>query len=328
MNYCFKGMNLKALINKYMSGKIKVDDFKQLQRVTHKVTDEELSSTLETLWMESGSKPMDVSTKKEVQETLERQLIVPQRKAFFKWKNIAVAVALPLLIFSTIYLYVTPRMIPEQQFVVESAKGQKTQIYLPDGTKVWLNSNSHISYNSNYNQNNRTVSLRGEAFFDVEKNEESKFIVDIGDVTVTVHGTAFNITAYENDSIVSISLNRGKISIEETDSHYQIASLTPNQEIIVNRNDLSSELRSCDAELNSLWTQNRLKLEEATTEELFKKMEHWYGVNISVSNINPNNIYSVTIKTESLREMLDLINKLTPITYTINGEEVKVTYKR
>jgi len=321
-------MDLRKLLDKYISGKIKGDDFRLLREYTHKTSDENLDTIFEALWREAERKPMDINIKKEVKETLGRRLAVPQRKSIFKWKNIAVAIVLPLLIFSTTYLFITSKLTPEQQFVIKSAKGQKTQIYLPDGTKVWLNSNSHISYNSNYNHNNRTVLLRGEAFFEVEKNESSKFIVDIGDVAVVVHGTAFNITAYENDSIASVSLNRGKINIENISNHYQIATLIPNQEILINRNNLSSELRDCDAELNSLWTQDRLKLDDVNTEVLFKKMEHWYGVNISISNINPDYVYSVTIKTESLREMLDLINKLTPITYTINGEEVRVIYKR
>ena len=321
-------MDLRTLLKKYMSGKTKVDDFKLLQDTIRNISDKELDSSLENLWAESEMRVMDPVIKQEVRETLQQQLHVTKRKSMFNWKNVAVAVLIPALLFSTTYLYFTSKPNVEQEFVVKSAKGQKTQIYLPDGTKVWLNSDSHISYNSNYNHDNRHISLKGEAFFDVEKNQESKFIVDVGDVTVIVHGTAFNVTAYEGDSIISVSLNRGKVSVENTNSHHIIASLSPDQQVTVNRNNFSSKLMACDAELNSLWTQNRLRLEDATTEELYKKMEHWYGVNITVSNINPNNVYSLTIKTESLREMLDLINKLTPISYTINGEEVRVTYKK
>ncbi|MDU1892904.1 MAG: FecR family protein [Dysgonomonas sp.] len=320
-------MDLKALLNKYIAGNIKTDDFRSLRDLASNTSDKELDTTLQSLWMESESKPMNLGTKEEVRENLQRQLHITEKKRFLNWKNIAVSILLPALILSTTYLFITSRLESEQKFVVESAKGQKTQIYLPDGTKVWLNSGSYITYNSKYNRGNRSVSLKGEAFFEVEKNENSKFIVDVDGVAITVHGTAFNITAYENDSLISVSLNRGKVSVENTNSLHLIANLLPNQEIVVNRNDLSSELTHCDAELNSLWTQNRLKLEEATPSELFKKMEHWYGVNITIENENHKNKYSLTIKTESLREMLDLINKLTPITYSINGEEVTIRYK-
>lgn len=321
-------VDLKTLLKKYMSGKIKAEDFKLLRDSIRDLSDKDMDSSLEVLWGESERKAMDSETKREVKATLQRQLFTTTKKSSLNWKNMAVAVLLPLLFLFTTYLFITARQPVAQEFVVKSAKGQKTQIDLPDGTKVWLNSASQISYNSNYNQKNRYIQLKGEAFFDVKKNGKEMFIVDVNGVWVNVHGTAFNVTAYEEDSIVSVSLNKGRVNLENTYNHYTIASLFPNQQVIVNRKNLSSELMECDAELNSLWTQGRLKLEDVTTEELFKKMEHWYGVNINVSNINPDNIYSLTIKTESLREMLDLINKLTPITYQINGEEVRVIYKR
>jgi len=320
-------MDIKTLLKKYMSGKIKADDFKLLKDYTHDTSDKDLDTTFEALWMESDRKPMNRNTKDGVKETLDRQLLFSKKKTSLNWKNIVAAVLLPILMFSTAYFYITS-LKPSQEFIVASAKGQKTQIYLPDGTKVWLNSESHISYNSDYNQNNRQVSLKGEAFFDVKENDKVKFIVDVGGVAVNVHGTAFNVTAYQSDSIISVSLNKGKVNIENTKNQQILASMSPNQQVIVNRNNLSSTLMTCDADLNSLWIQNRLKLEDAATEELFKKMEHWYGVNINVENIKSQNKYSLTIKAESLREMLDLINKLTPITYQINGEEVKVIYKK
>lgn len=320
-------MDLNALLRKYMSGKIKADDFKLLRDSTLNLSDKDLDVSLEVLWSESDRKVMDPKTKREVRETLRRQLFATTKKTTLNWRNIAVAVLLPLLGLSTAYIVITSKQPAPQEFVVRSAKGQKTQIFLPDGTKVWLNSATQISYNSNYNRKNRYIYLKGEAFFDVEKNENTMFIVDVDGVSVNVHGTAFNVTAYEDDSIVSVSLNRGRVGVESTNNRYTITRLLPNQQVTVNRKDLSSTLTECDAELNSLWTQDRLKLEDATTGELFKKMEHWYGVNIKVSNIDPGNSYSLTIKTESLREMLELINKLTPITYQINGEEVRVIYK-
>lgn len=320
-------MELKALLKKYMSGKIKAEEFKQLRHSARNLSDKSLDSTLEVLWAESGRRAMDPETKKEVRETLQRELFTAKRRNPHNWRNIAVIILLPLFALSTTYLFIISRQATTQEFVVRSAKGQKTQVDLPDGTKVWLNSASQIRYNSRYNQKNRYISLKGEAFFDVKEDKKTIFIVDVGGVSINVRGTAFNVTAYEGDSLISVSLNRGKVNLENTYSRQTIASLLPNQQITINRKNLSTRLMKCDAELNSLWTQNRLKLEDVSTEELFKNMEHWYGVNIDVKHINPNNIYSLTIKTESLREMLDLINKLTPIIYHINGEEVSVYVK-
>ncbi len=321
-------MKLRTLLEKYMSGKMKATDFPLFRDSISQTSDRQLDAMLESLWMDKPVTPMDSRIKKEVKDTLEHQLGLPGKKHFLSWKNIAVAILLPVCMLSTVYLLVTGRLDTGQEFIVESAKGQKTQLLLPDGSKVWLNSGSHISYNSKYNQRNRTISLKGEAFFEVESNPGSKFRVNVGEVAVVVHGTAFNVEAYEGDSIISVSLNRGKVSLENQLNNQRIAQLQPNQSISINRYNLSSQITDCDADLNSLWTQNRLKLEEATTAELFRKMEHWYGVTIDGRQVNPNNRYSLTIKTESLREMLGLINRITPITYTINGEEVTVSDKK
>lgn len=321
-------MDLKILLKKYMSGTIKVEDFKLLRKCIHDLSDKDLDGILEALWIESGRRKMDVETKREVREKLQRQLFSkPPRRTVGGWRNLAVAVLIPLFILSGTGLFILSQQHEPQDFVVRAAKGQKTQIDLPDGTRVWLNSASQISYTSNYNCKNRSISLKGEAFFDVKKNDKTMFVVDVGGISVNVHGTAFNVTAYESDSLVCVSLNRGRVSIENTDLHWTIANLSPNHQITVNRNNLSSEIIECDAEVNSLWVQNRLKMDDTFAEELFRKMEHWYGVNISASNVKPSHIYSLTIKTESLREMLELINILTPIKYQINGEEVIIVYK-
>lgn len=77
--------------------------------------------------------------------------------------------------------------------VVMAPSGQKTQLVLPDGTLVWLNSGSRLSYNYQYSTKDRVVYLEGEAFFDVKKDTQYPFIVKAGAVDVKVHGTAFNV---------------------------------------------------------------------------------------------------------------------------------------
>ena len=84
---------------------------------------------------------------------------------------------------------------------------------------------------------------------------------------------------------------------------------------------------SCDAETEGIWRYGRMKIESASMEEVIHKMERWYGVNIHLAENKDTRKYWLTIKTESLTEMLELINKITPINYSINGEEVHVRYR-
>ena len=105
-----------------------------------------------------------------------------------------------------------------------------------------------------------------------------------------------------------------------------IAKLEPNHKLIIGDNGKCS-LMACDAELDAIWRLGRLRIEGDGFKDLVEKMERWYGVDIKVEGRNLPNQYWMTIKTESLREMLEIINRITPIEYWINGEEVRIICK-
>jgi ferric-dicitrate binding protein FerR (iron transport regulator) len=214
-----------------------------------------------------------------------------------------------------------------QNMVVSVPSGQKTRLMLPDGTYVWLNSESSICYPSDFNAGRRIVKLEGEAFFDVRKSADMPFIVETKTVNVKVHGTSFNVKAYKEDINTSIALKEGKVSLLSAFTNNVIASLKPNEIAIVDKHN-SYEILPCDAENESIWRHNKLHFENLPAQEVWKKLERWYGVDITVENEKPEQTYRFTIKTETLTELLVLINKLTPIDYRLNGEEVKIRYKQ
>ena len=92
--------------------------------------------------------------------------------------------------------------------------GNRSVIYLPDSSKVWLNSSSSLQYSSNFNKKNRTVELKGEGYFEVAHSKKP-FIVDVGDFNIKVYGTRFNVSAYQDDPYIETCLARGKISIQK-----------------------------------------------------------------------------------------------------------------
>ena len=83
----------------------------------------------------------------------------------------------------------------------------------------------------------------------------------------------------------------------------------------------------CDAETESSWHHNLLKFDGTPAKEVWKKLERWYGVDIALSDVSPAQAYWFTIKTESLTELLEMINKITPIEYKLDGKEVTIRYK-
>ena len=251
-----------------------------------------------------------------------------KNKAFrlsVNWRNVAAILLLPVMALS-IYLY-TNRTLNQTsgrvvQYVVPD--GQKSKVILADGTQVWLNSGSTLSVSMD-NDNRRKVKLSGEAFFDVTKDKEVPFLVETKEYTVKVYGTQFDVRVY-NDQIESETiLKEGSISIL-TNSKKEI-KMSPGQRVFLDR-EKKYTLSEVNPDIYLSWKDNVLKINNEKLQDLLVRMEHWYGVKIKVDNYDrvKDLKYTLTIKTESLKEMLDLMNYVTPLTYKIEGESVILKY--
>lgn len=308
-----------------MFGKITPEQFKQLRSTLNTSSDQNLESVMQTLW-EDPLTPLSVSaaSNQRIVEVLERHT---HTKSYnLRWLKIASIIFFPLFLTWGPYWYFSPERIAVPDMIVMADSGQKTHLILPDGSKVWLNSQSSLSYPSDFGTENRTVRLVGEGYFEVVKDKTRTFCVETEGVNILVHGTKFNIDAHSSTLKTDISLLEGSISIEDKEQN-TLATLIPNQTIKVNNQSLQFEIIEEDTQLSAQWSENKCRVENATAEEVFKRMGYWYGLNIHLENNNTNYRYGFTIKEESFREFLELINELTPLEYSINGEEVTIRYK-
>ncbi|MDR1624504.1 MAG: FecR domain-containing protein [Tannerellaceae bacterium] len=215
-----------------------------------------------------------------------------------------------------------------QRNIVIAPPGSKTQVILPDSTVVCLNAGSRLSYSRLYNSKTRMVELEGEGYFDVRSNPERPFTVHAGTIHVKALGTVFNVRAYHDEDEVNVALINGRVQLLAAADRHVLATLCPNQSGVVKKDGTGRcHIADCDAELEAVWRFNKLKFENVPVAFMVKKLERWYGVHINVVNAPPERTYRLTVKTETLTELLGLINKLTPIEYKINGEEVTVKYK-
>lgn len=209
---------------------------------------------------------------------------------------------------------------------IETPLGQKMLMTLPDNTKVWLNSGSILKYSENFNKENRQITLVGEAFFDVTPNPNKEFIVKTASVNVVVKGTSFDISAYIEDQYVDVFLVEGKLNV--TDSNNKLLTqLAPNENVKVNKSTMEFVHSKNIKDAFPLWTQEELVFYNVDLLELVKKLERWYGVEINLINPIIGQKYSFSTKTESIRELLNLFNKITPIEYTVEGKEVTIRCK-
>ena len=146
-------------------------------------------------------------------EAYERNVHSKKRTRFFKWTGVAAAVILVLVFIWSPMRFFRNDIRPEF-FEIVVDRGQKSTLTLPDGSKVWVNSATEVSYSSDYNVKDRNVYLSGEAYFEVASGNELPFVVHVNDLQVTALGTRFNIKAYSEDKTVTTTLVEGKVSTE------------------------------------------------------------------------------------------------------------------
>jgi transmembrane sensor len=203
--------------------------------------------------------------------------------------------------------------------------GQKAETILPDGSRVWLNSGTSLKYSKNFNKNNREVILSGEAFFEVEKDKSHKFSVSTGNSIIEVYGTAFDIKNYSTDNQLELSVKEGKVGF--LNEGRKVSSLTANEQLVLEKDSKKLQLGKADIDIVTAWKNNELVFNATKVSEVVKYLERWYGVNIRLENYENKDIqYTFRVKTESLLELLKLINIMTPIKYTVNGKEVTIRF--
>lgn len=292
-------------------------DLKRAWIASDKLHNEKIRRSKDSIWSKISKKTIESIEPFNFQKTSKRQ--------FYIYASVAASIAI-LLTLLTQYISGFDLHHREVQYMsVYMPKGERGQILLPDGSKVWVNGNSKVSYDSNYNNSNRKVILEGQAYFEVVPSK-NRFTVEVSGIDVVVYGTSFDIMAYQEDSEVSIMLKEGSVGIYKEDN--ELARLSPNQKAIVDKNTYAIAKIEVEPRNYLAWTFDELIFEFTATSEMYKLMENWYGVDITVSKLPKEEPkYRYKIKSESLIEVLELINKITPINYQIEGKEVTIKYK-
>lgn len=205
--------------------------------------------------------------------------------------------------------------------------GERSQILLYDGTKVWLNSGTKLRYPVAFSSKTREVFIEGEAFFDVAKDKEHPFVVNTDKLSIKVLGTHFDVCAYSDDDKTFTTLEEGSVKVTNKSNGKELR-LKPGEQVVLDRETNVLSQQNVNTDLYTSWKENLLKFENAPFEDVIKKMERWYDIKIIVDpSINTMERYTMTIKTESLREMLALLSKTTRIDYEIKVNSVFIKKK-
>ena len=227
---------------------------------------------------------------------------------------------------------------------VATKKGSKSFIKLPDGSQVWLNADSKLTFNENFASKTREVSLNGEAFFDVFHDAEHPFIIHTGKADVKVLGTTFNIRNYAQDKTMEATLIKGKIEVTLTDRPDEKIIIHPKEKIIISKessiavnskiksgNDLSAINRvilttvtlkdTLIAETG--WMKDKMVFVNQPLEKIAEELERKFAVIVLFkSNTVKQYRYTGVFDKETVKEILHIIQLSRKINYTINDKTI------
>lgn len=231
-------------------------------------------------------------------------------------KNAAAVLLLPLIMLSAYYYYQLSqfRSAPVRQLEVATAYGVCTKVVLPDSSEVWLNSGSKLIYPERFTGVGRKVALEGEAYFKVSSDINNRFDVQTLDgLTVSAYGTEFNVNAYAEESVIKATLAKGNIRITQSDSQMS-KDIVPGEQVVYSREVKDMEVRKVNLLVETGWKDGKMIFRRTPLDEITEKLSRHFNVDIELRDPELYKYtYSATFTTETLVEILSLLERTAPI---------------
>ncbi len=198
--------------------------------------------------------------------------------------------------------------------VIHAPMGARVSFNLPDGTAGWLNSGSSLTYSLPFNDN-RKVTLDGEAWFDVIRNEKSPFEVSAGSSKIKVLGTSFNVSAYRGVQYIEVVLQQGKVEFSSGDLPQKVI-MSPLQKLVFSNDKIN--LTVTDPSKYKAWTDGKLVFRGDNMAEVARRIECWYNVKVILADQDLQKFsFRATFEDDSLEEVFRLLSMTSPIGYKI-----------
>ncbi len=279
----------KILIEKYLDGNASTAEVKELCEWIKN------NDSLDR-WIMQAIERSDSHLDEEVYERLytrikedieSREKKSHRRFSFVPMLRWAAVVCLPIIAALAVYELGLDSKVDTLPLVVTAESGERAKVQLPDGTKVNINSASQISYPHDFNGERRIVELDGEAYFEVTPDKERPFVVKAAGLEITVLGTAFDVCAY---SEVSVVLLTGKVDVASESDRYV---MQPDEKLVYDRNTGTMQVGKVYSKEYVEWTDGNLRFENESLENIVKVLSRVYNVkSFSTRRFPKDNIFS------------------------------------
>ena len=311
--------NMEKQFTKYLNGACNPDEFSEvINAICSDDNKDNVSTEIMKLWKDTLSTAIENKGNSQLLDKIHHRIALEESKTiarrFTLYRNLlkVAAVLIVGLITTTAIFYNKPE---KQQYTaiietVTTPYGARTSFKLPDGSEVWMNSGSTLSFPKQYAAI-RNVELTGQAYFNVIKDGKP-FVVKTRLGVIEVMGTSFDVKAYPDETFQT-TLVEGSVKVSNNSN--QIATLKPGQQsIITPANEFS--MKEVNTELSTSWKEGKLMFVKEPFANVAKALERWYNVKIELQGERLKKLgYTGTIEMETFVEVLELINTTTPIKY-------------
>jgi transmembrane sensor len=273
---------------------------------------------VEYYWNELFAHMQDEQSENSKTNSLSKHSHYIPLKRFYRF--VAAASILLVLTFSGAYYLGNNQSTTQSPLTTQSYSSLtgKSRVVLPDGTEVWLHTNTTLSYNSDFKSNSRKVTIKGEAYFNVTHDAHKPFIVNANGVSVLVHGTKFNVYSYASSDNVLVSLLEGSVSMKASD---KTIALKPGEEGCFNKTNNSLTSSEGDVDYAKSWTEDKLQFENKSLRYVCRYLSKWYSVDITIDDRIPDNqSYTFTVRDEALEEVVRIMARINSLDYQFDKQ--------
>lgn len=243
------------------------------------------------------------------------------RRLFFNYLRNTAAILLPLFL---VYQYTLYPILKKSGSIVEtitvtSAPGMVTKTILPDGSEVWLNALSSLTYPQRFTEKERRVQLSGEAYFKVTSDKKHRFNVETPQkMVVSAYGTEFNVNAYESEATHEVTLASGQVEVSSEIGSKATETLVVDEKAILQVKTGNIHVVTADTYVETAWKDGKMVFRREKLDKIVTRLSRKFGVDIHLEGDRLKEYeYTATFTDETLEDILDLLKRSAPITYSI-----------
>ncbi|MDD2261570.1 MAG: FecR domain-containing protein [Candidatus Paceibacterota bacterium] len=254
-----------------------------------------------------------------------RITFIRNKRRFFNYLRNTAAILLPLLLVFQYALYPTFRenRLPKETITVTSAPGIVTKAILPDGSEVWLNSLSSLTYPQRFEEKERTVQLTGEAYFKVVSDKKHRFNVETPQkMIVSAYGTEFNVNAYGSEASHVVTLASGNVEISTMLYADKTIALGVDEKAVMDTHTGAINVAMADAYVETAWKDGKMVFRREKLDNIVTRLSRKFGVEIVLEGEELKGYeYTATFTDETIEDILDLLARSAPISYSISSQK-------